>query len=405
MPLLEFYKNNKDTVLSQTIIQIVHNAGNGDLRDNSVCSNELREFLSLVQHEQLKKYTDTCLESAFSIGGVAINGFVLQDLVNEIGRRLGYTVENGLYRGVKNQVGFDGIWKAAKSSDLIVEVKTTEAYTIDLDKLFEYKRKLELDGRVNSDSKILIIVGRKDTNALEAQVRGSRYAWDTRIISVESLYKLVSIALSTGDIVTVSKIRQLLQPFEYTRLDSMIDVIFDTIEDVKEADEKEVKELTQDGNEFEEKDNRVAGGQIRTDKEIIDETRSNAIEALANKLGKTLTQTTKTLFTSSDNVRVCCPVSKRYNRNFTYWYAYHPNWRQFLTEGSEGFLVLGCVGLNKTYAIPSNVMEANLDNLNISENENGKMYWHLHINDNLDELFLKHGEKLSLSEYVVAFDN
>ncbi len=404
MPLLEFYKNNKDAVLGQTIIQIVNNAGDGNLRDNSVCSNELREFLSLVQHEQLKKYSDTCLENAFSISGVAINGFVLQDLVNEIGRRLGYTVKNGLYRGVRNQVGFDGIWKAEKSADLIVEVKTTEAYTIDLDKLFEYKRKLEQDGSVNSDSKILIVVGRKDTNALEAQVRGSRYAWDTRIISVESLYKLVSIALSTGDILTVSKIRQLLQPFEYTRLDSMINVIFDTIEDVKEADEKEVKELAQDDNELEEKDEGGVGGQIKTAKEVIDETRKNAIEALANKLGKTLTQTTKTLFTSSDDVRACCPVSKRYARNFTYWYAYHPNWRKFLTEGKEGFFVLGCVGLKKTYAIPSSVMEANLDNLGITESDNGKMYWHILINDDLDEMILKQGNRLSLASYVVNFN-
>jgi len=54
MPLLEFYKNNKDIVLSQTIIQIVNNAGDGNLRDSTVCSSELREFLSLVQHEYLK---------------------------------------------------------------------------------------------------------------------------------------------------------------------------------------------------------------------------------------------------------------------------------------------------------------------------------------------------------------
>lgn len=404
MPLLEFYKNNKDIVLSQTIIQIVNNAGDGNLRDSSVCSSELREFLSLVQHEYLKKYTDTCLESAFSMGGQPINGFVLQDLVNEIGRRLGYTVDNGLYRGVKNQVGFDGIWKADKSADLIVEVKTTETYTIDLDKLFEYKRKLELSGHVNNDSKMLIVVGRKDTNALEAQVRGSRYAWDTRIISVESLCKLVSIALSTGDILTVSKIRQLLQPFEYTRLDSMINVIFDTIEDVKEADEKEVKELAQDSSELEEKDDDVASVQVRTAKELIDETRNNAIDAVANKLGKTLTQTTRTLFTTADNVRVCCPVSKMYKgKNFRYWYAYHPNWREFLTEGKDGFLVLGCVGLNKTYAIPSSVLETNLENLNITENDNGRVYWHIHINDSLDEMNLKHGKRLNLASYVVNF--
>jgi len=90
-------------------------------------------------------------------------------------------------------------------------------------------------------------------------------------------------------------------------------------------------------------------------------------------------------------------------KNFRYWYAYHPNWREFLTEGKDGFLVLGCVGLNKTYAIPSSVLETNLENLNITENDNGRVYWHIHINDSLDEMNLKHGKRLSLASYVVNF--
>jgi hypothetical protein len=34
----------------------------------------------------------------------------LQDIVNEIGKRLGYEVQNGRYQGVVNQSGFDGLW-------------------------------------------------------------------------------------------------------------------------------------------------------------------------------------------------------------------------------------------------------------------------------------------------------
>ena len=35
--------------------------------------------------------------------GFAKSGFVLQDIVNEIGKRLGYDVQNGRYQGVVNQ--------------------------------------------------------------------------------------------------------------------------------------------------------------------------------------------------------------------------------------------------------------------------------------------------------------
>jgi len=34
---------------------------------------------------------------------------------------------------------------------------------------------------------VLIVVGRQDTGELEAQIRGSRHAWDIRLISAEAL--------------------------------------------------------------------------------------------------------------------------------------------------------------------------------------------------------------------------
>jgi hypothetical protein len=49
-------------------------------------------------------------------------GFVLQDLVNEIGRRLSYDVRG--YQGVVNDIGFDGLWFDGKNH-IVVEVKTT----------------------------------------------------------------------------------------------------------------------------------------------------------------------------------------------------------------------------------------------------------------------------------------
>lgn len=181
--------------------------------------------------------------------------------------------------------------------------------------------------------------------------------------------------------------------------------VCDAIEDVKKADEKEIKEFAQDSNELEDKDD-VARGQTRTKQEVIDETRSNAIEALANKLGKALTQQRKkTFFISADNVRAFCPASKRYEkRTYSYWYVYQQSGRQFLTEDNDGFLVLGCVGLGKTYAIPSSVMEANLVNLDTKKNENEIIGWFIRLNDDLNVIILNNGEQLDIARYVVVFD-
>jgi len=51
----------------------------------------------------LFNYARYCLENSFDKGGV-----VLQDIVNELGRRLDFEAEDGLYQGKKTVVGFDG---------------------------------------------------------------------------------------------------------------------------------------------------------------------------------------------------------------------------------------------------------------------------------------------------------
>src|SRR5262245_22602468 len=129
MPLLDFWKNSKQTVLGMSIAQIVGIAGDGVLKDASKSSNELRTFLSEVESEKLAEYATYCIENSFTN-----SGRVLQDVVNETGRRLGFKVENGRYQGVAGDIGFDGIWKGNDFS-IVVEVKTTDVYTINLETL------------------------------------------------------------------------------------------------------------------------------------------------------------------------------------------------------------------------------------------------------------------------------
>src|SRR6202041_2250297 len=141
-------------------------------------------------------------------------------------------------------IGFDGIWKAKGEPPLIIEVKTTDYVTIPLEKLATYKEKLVASDHLTRDSSILIVVGREDTGALEAQVRGSRYAWEMSLISIERLIKLVQIKEKSDDPSTLNQIRQLLQPFEYTKIDKIIDVIFTTAVNVESQQEIEQEEPT-----------------------------------------------------------------------------------------------------------------------------------------------------------------
>jgi hypothetical protein len=114
MPLLAFYKSDPTTVGQLTIEQVVSNAGDGFLKDNSTCSIELRQYLSQALSDKIASYINHCLSAPFSKGGM-----VLQDLVNEFGRRLDYQVTNGRYQGTMNTIGFDGLWLSPEGHSIV----------------------------------------------------------------------------------------------------------------------------------------------------------------------------------------------------------------------------------------------------------------------------------------------
>jgi hypothetical protein len=368
MPLLNFWKNNREDVLKLTIEQIVANSGDGNLRDGSESSRELREFLTFIPSEFLFGYARHCLENSFTHGG-----YVLQDIVNELGQRLDFKVEHGLYQGKRGAIGFDGIWRSQSEPDLIIEVKTTDTYTTALEILADYKEKLSSAGRVQRNASVLVVVGRDDTNALEAQVRGSRYAWEMRLISVERLNRLVQIKEKSDDPETLNQIRQLLQPFEYTKIDKIIDVVFTTASDV-ESQQTAENETSIDGREED------GSGQIRTDLDLLNAKRQEAIDAFSDLKGTELVRRSRTLFWSPDKeFRVSCVVSKRYEGDYqAYWYAFHPKWDKFLADGKNSYYILSCMDREEAFAVPYSWIVQNKGNLSVTD-RGERSYWQIPV--------------------------
>jgi len=381
MPLLSFWKSNRDEVLKLSIEQILSSAGDGNLRDHSECSTELLQFMRGVPSEHLFAYARHCLESSFSKSGL-----VLQDIVNELGRRLEFDVENGLYRGKRGAIGFDGIWRSNDQPDIIIEAKTTDYVNISLDKLSDYRERLVGEERVPKNASILIVVGREDTGGLEAQVRGSRYAWDMRLISVERLIKLVQIKEKSDEPSTLYQIRQLLQPFEYTKIDQIIDVIFTTAIDV-ESQQVSEEEAPVETNEH------GVSSQVRTAPELLNSKRQAAVDGFAALKNTELVKRSRTLFWSPDKeLRVCCAVSKRYERaHQPYWFALHPKQYEFMAEGKESYFILSCMDRGEAYAVPYSWVADNRQNLNTTD-RGERSYWHVALTA-LDD----HGLAINLS--------
>jgi hypothetical protein len=210
MSLMNLWRSSPETIKSYAIRQIVAVAGDGRLRDASGCSDELRAYLRETPSDKLASYANECLNEGFDGSGL-----VLQDVINEVGRRLEFDVEDGLYRGRQGAIGFDGIWRVLSDLAVIVEVKTTDTSNVRLDDVATYREALIKEARAPVTASILFVVGRKDTGALEAQIRGSRYAWDMRVVGVDSLFKLMQIKEKSSEDTTVRQIRELLRPFEY----------------------------------------------------------------------------------------------------------------------------------------------------------------------------------------------
>jgi hypothetical protein len=402
MPLLSFFASNPDAVAQLTIEQVVVNAGDGVLKDNSTCSQELRSYFGQIPTATIAGYINHCLENSFVKGGI-----VLQDLINELGRRLDYEVENGRYQGVTNAIGFDGLWKSSEAHSLIVEVKTTDAYRLSLDTLAGYHSKLDGAGQLEPTSSVLIVVGRQDTGELEAQIRGSRHAWDVRVISAEALIKLVTIKENSEAAETGLKIRSILTPVEYTRLDRMVDVMFTAVTDVDEQISND-EILAGSNSEASTIDDATDLSELVVGKGVWQFTDSEGIVAsLANNEGSPLIRKSRALYWNAvRDLRAACSISKLYtgkNQN-PYWYAYHPTWDEFLAPAKKGFFVLGCMDRDEAYAIPQPKMAEVLQYLHTTVPKDGKTYWHIHLKEGpsgLEMVLPKTGKTLQLKQFAI----
>jgi hypothetical protein len=224
-------------------------------------------------------------------------------------------------------------------------------------------------------------------------------------MSADALIRLVLLKEDADEPETGRKIRSLLVPKEYTRLDGMIDVMFTAAKDVESAVES--------ASEEEEAPQELLSSKVKgvwqfTDYTQLQAKRDEAIAALGRREDANLIKKTRALYWHpSKNVRAACTISKRYTRSPSapYWYAYHPQWDEFLAEGSRSFVIFGCMDRKEAFAVPLNVMRSCLEALNVSEKEEGGHYWHIHLQEsedgNVSIILPKQKSLLSLRPYTI----
>ncbi len=340
----------------------------------------------------LATYADECLSESFDQSGL-----VLQDILNQIGKRLSFDVIDGMYQGKKGSIGFDGIWRSSSGDDIVVEVKTTDAYSISLDQIAAYRTNLIKDGKISDrQSSLLLVVGRRDTGGLEAQIRGSRYAWDMRLISIDSLLRLMKLKETIDDLNIVNKITRILVPQEFTRVDGIIDLVFSTAEDVNAT----TGAITVDHEEKADTNDTLISDKLDTV-----EFRDRCISRIAQALKVSLTKQSRTTYNSPDNsIVISCAISKLYPKPDRYWFAFHPAQKQRLEEGTKGFAAFVCGSEQNVFLLPYEALVHWLPGLNQSTNK-GRNYWHIHIMPSNDHWLLsrkKGYDHIDITKYLIA---
>ncbi|MGE0473671.1 MAG: hypothetical protein AB7P17_08550 [Nitrospirales bacterium] len=391
MALLDLWNKTPDQLSDKQVQQLIAFAGAGKLLDEGDCSREFRAFLARVHSGNLATYAKQCLTNPFPDSGLA-----LQDVINEIGVRLGAEITPGRYRGTSKHLGFDGLWKFSNGHSIIVEIKTTDAYRIDLNTIANYRKALIDNKNISeAESSILLIVGRQDTGDLEAQIRGSRHAWEIRIISVDALLRLMSIKEEVEDPTIIQRIHKILIPREFTRLDEIADILFSATEDIKQEEAVTDEEgVSVDKKTKEPKFTPVAFHEA-------------CISRIQIALGEPLLKRSRAQYSTPDkSVIVNCAVSKEYNpdRNPGYWFAFHPHQRESLQSTPKSFVAFGCGNSKRVLLIPFLDFNGWLHGLGQTHKDN-RYYWHVVIYRKGDKYSLhrKKGERnIDLTPYLLG---
>ena len=398
--------NDPNAIDSRRVEQIVAICGDGTLSDGSTCSVEFREFLQNIPSKILKKYSDECLDG--SLARNQNSGLILQDIVNEVGDRLGYQAENGFYRGSSSRIGNDGLWLSTDFA-FVIETKTSDL-SIKLDIIARYREKLIKSNKIKEDhSSILIVLGRQDTGDLEAQIRGSKHAWDMRMIGIDSLFRLLGIKENLNDPRSINQITEMLKPIEYTRVDKLIDVVFFTSWDISTPEIIKDSEVTTHTAipDFETLVQKTTELPIeRRTHSIPVNFYENCLTRINQKLGKNLIKNGKVTYTSSDKTtNVVLLNSKTYKEQSikSFWYGFRPNQNEFLSEKELSYVAFGCGNEDLIILIPFSRFKEFIPELSTSCDANGELrHSHVVINALNSGYSIRVGDhNIDITEFVI----
>lgn len=388
MALIDLWNSDRQQINGKRIDQLIAFAGEGRLRDGNSTSEEFRALLMVVSSDVIGQWLDECLQNRF-----IDFGFVLQDTVNEVGRRLGFDVTHGVYRSHSNE-GYDGLWRIPGGRAILVESKSSTSFSINLSRISEYRKQIAPQLILRpEDISILIVVGAEDTSEFEAQVRGSRFAWDIRLLGVSALFRLLKLKEALDDPKVERQIQDILFPQEFTRLDRIIDLVFATAEDAHDLETDE------------------AADEVDSEDSSPETPPANFHAAILPRLekyfGQSLVKRSRSQWaTPDDAVLVSCRVSKLFDKGVAdFWFGLKRTSRESLQEHKNAFCAFGLGSPQRVVVVPMSFLDQYIDSFFSSPNKSGGIqHWHVRfVNTDTGVAMLvdRDRKRLDVTKYLV----
>lgn len=201
----------------------------GDWTDDSRASQQFREIIEDEQTttEEIESYLKEAID-----GSDSYHNRALQDLVNNIGRRLGFEVEYGIYQGVSGTIGYDGHWVSTATDEethLVVETKKSTAFSIGPEQAGDYMEELvENEGLDREQVYGLYVVGNGDVETVSQTILGSKYRDRMRVITAQRLLDLLEIQADSG--LRHDQVVDVLLPINAVDVGQLVGLIQDVIE-------------------------------------------------------------------------------------------------------------------------------------------------------------------------------
>jgi hypothetical protein len=198
----------------------------GELKDGSRASEKLREK---IQGDATLGDIELLLDESLR-GSDSYHNRALQDIVNNIGSRLGFEVEYGAYKPSSGNPSHDGLWVSNQLESeevyLVVESKKSTTYTIDPEhQPGSYMEYLVDERGISPDQVYGLIVAGDDRklDSLVHSVRGSEYRNRVRVITCDRLFELLSMQEQSE--LSHGQVAQVLLPMDTVNVGSLVDLM------------------------------------------------------------------------------------------------------------------------------------------------------------------------------------